>query len=87
MSLATLQGEPVVLCFDDEAGRALLADVLRLEEAEGRVAKITDYYFAPDTVSAVASELGVGCKSAGYHQPPQTLVDMIATTGAPWIAA
>jgi RNA polymerase sigma-70 factor (ECF subfamily) len=87
MSVATLHGEVVVLCFDEESGRALLTDVLRLEEVDGRVAKITDYYFAPDTLSAVAGALGVGCKSVGYHQPPETLVEMIATTGAPWIAA
>ena len=87
LAVETVEGETVVLCFEAAAGGEALCDVLRLEELDGRIAKITDYYFAPETLAAVAEALGVPSKGAGYHQPPQVLAQMIASTGAPWLEA
>ena len=87
VAVVTIEGERVVLFFEAADDGEALCDVLRLEELDGRIAKITDYYFAPETLAAVAEALGVPSKSAGYHQPPQVLAEMIATTGAPWLAA
>jgi RNA polymerase sigma-70 factor (ECF subfamily) len=87
IALAAVEGETVVLMFEISDEGNALTDVLRLEEIEGRIAKITDYYYAPDTLAAVAEGLGADCKHAGYHQQPDTLVEMIATTGAPWLEA
>ena len=85
LAVATIEGEVAVLMFQARDGGESLFDVLRLEEIEGHIAKLTDYYFAPDTLAAVAAHIGLPCKHAGYHQPPETISEMIATTGAPWL--
>ena len=77
-------GERVVLCLLDGEGGPTLTDVLRLEEADGCVTRIVDHYFCPDTLAAVGGELGLKVASAGYHQDPETLTGMIATTTMPW---
>jgi RNA polymerase sigma-70 factor (ECF subfamily) len=81
---ALVGGETVVLCLLDGPDGPALTDVLRLEEADGRVARIVDYYFAPDTLAAVGAELGLAVASAGYHQGADVLPQMIATTTLPW---
>lgn len=81
---AVYRGETVALFFD-EAGR--LYDVTRIEEADGLVARLIHHCFCPDTVAAIGAELGLVVASLGYHQPPEVLADMIATTTLPWGAA
>lgn len=81
---ANVGGESIVLCLRDGPGGPTLADVLRLEAADGLVARIVDYYFCPDTLAAIGAELGLAVSSAGYHQDPETLTRMIATTTLPW---
>jgi len=87
LAVATVEGEVVVLMFEAAGGGEVLIDVLRLEEEDGRVAKITDYCYAPDTLAAVADAIGGPHKRAAYHQPPHILAEMIASTGAPWLEA
>jgi len=62
----------------------VLSDVLRLEEADGLIGRIVDYYFCPDTLALVAAELGLPLSPAGYHQGAEILPRMIATTTLPW---
>jgi RNA polymerase sigma-70 factor (ECF subfamily) len=81
---AVVGGETVVLCLLDGPAGPALTDVLRLEEADGLVARIVDYYFAPDTLAAVGAELGLPVSDAGYHQGVETLPRMIETTTLPW---
>ena len=81
---ATYRGETVVLFFDDDHR---LYDVARIEEADGLVARLIHHCFCPDTVAAIGAELGLPVTSWGYHQPPEMLVQMIATTTLPWGAA
>jgi len=75
------RGEPVVLFFN-EAGR--LYDLVRLERDDGMVSRITNYCYCPDTLKVVGEELGLEASTMGYHQPPQILTRMIATTTLPW---
>lgn len=75
------RGEPVVLFFN-EAGR--LYDIVRLEGDGELVSRITNYCYCPDTLEAVAAELGHQVSPLGYHQPPDILTRMIATTTLPW---
>jgi RNA polymerase sigma-70 factor (ECF subfamily) len=81
---AVVGGETVVLCLLDGPSGPTLTDVLRLEEADGLVARIVDYYFAPDTLTTVGTELGLPVSNAGYHQGAETLPGMIETTTLPW---
>jgi RNA polymerase sigma-70 factor (ECF subfamily) len=78
-------GEAVVLAFHQGAdGLDALHDVMRLEEADGLVSRITNYCFCPDTIRLIGDELGLAVEPWGYHQPPEVLVRMIATTTLPW---
>jgi RNA polymerase sigma-70 factor (ECF subfamily) len=81
---ATLAGERVVLCFEDRPEGRRLVDVLRLDESDGCVARIIDYFFCPDTLAAVGDELGLPVADAGYHQGVEVLPRMIRTTTLPW---
>ncbi len=79
------RGEWVALFFHtDGRGEEALFDVMRLEGAEGRVSRIVNYCFCPDTVRAVAGDIGVAARPWPYHQGPETLPSMIATTTLPW---
>lgn len=78
---AVYLGETVVLFFDD---RDRLYDIVRLEGDDGLVTRIVNHCFCPDTVAQVGGELGLETTSLGYHQPPDILPRMIATTTRPW---
>lgn len=79
------RGEWVVLCLHTDAtGAEALYDVLRLEGADGKVSRIRNYCFCPDTVRHVGVELGLPVRPWAYHQGPETLPNMIATTTLPW---
>lgn len=81
LAAATYLGEAVVLFFDD-ADR--LYDVLRLEEVDGLACRLVHHCYCPDTVRFIAAELGLVSTAIGYHQPPEVLVRMIASTTLPW---
>ncbi len=75
------QGEALVIL----TGPSIAAnDIVRIEASDGQVVRLTDYCYAPETLAHVAAELGVEMKAKNYHQPAQTLVEMIATTTLPW---
>ncbi len=82
LAAAVYRSEPVVLFFQEDGDK--LYDVVRLEEADGLVSRLTHHCFCPDTVRVIAGELGLAFASIGYHQPPQVLERMIATTTLPW---
>jgi RNA polymerase sigma-70 factor, ECF subfamily len=78
------RGEQVVLAFQARPDGAALYDVMRLEESDGLVSRLTNYCFCPDTLKVVAAELDLPLLLWGYHQPPEILPGMIATTTLPW---
>ena len=85
IAAADYRGEWMALFFHtDRTGEEALFDVMRLEGAEGRVSRIVNYCFCPDTIRAVAADLGVVARPWPYHQGPETLHGMIATTTLPW---
>ena len=75
------RGETVILAFNAQGG---LYDVMRLEEADGLVSRVVNYCFCPDTLRLIGGELGLPLSLLGYHQPPEILPRMIATTTLPW---
>jgi RNA polymerase sigma-70 factor (ECF subfamily) len=79
-----VQGESVVAYTFAHKGRRRLGGLVRLEEAEGRIARIINYFYCPDTLAAVATELGLEPWSNGYHQTGETLDNMIAAAKLPW---
>ncbi|HLY80327.1 MAG TPA: RNA polymerase sigma factor [Caulobacteraceae bacterium] len=62
-----------------------LVSVTRLEEEDGRASRVFTYLFAPDTLAAVAADLGLAYVRGPYHQAPDTLVNMVASTTLPWM--
>jgi RNA polymerase sigma-70 factor (ECF subfamily) len=80
-------GEPIVLHFKGKGQARRLTSITRFEEADGLVSRILDYCFCPDTLAAVATELGLPFARPAYHQNPDTLERMIATTVLPWRGA
>jgi RNA polymerase sigma-70 factor (ECF subfamily) len=85
LEAAVYRGETVILGLNIEAdGPDSLYDVIRLEEADGLVSRIVNYCFCPDTLRAIGEDLGVPVRAWGYHQPPDVLPRMIATTTLPW---
>jgi RNA polymerase sigma-70 factor (ECF subfamily) len=79
-----LDGEDVVAILFQTGSGEQLCEVLRLDGDDGRVSRIVDYCFAPETMAYVAHALGYPAMPLGYHQDADTLVTMIATTTKPW---
>ncbi|HLZ83979.1 MAG TPA: RNA polymerase sigma factor [Caulobacteraceae bacterium] len=79
-----VDGEPVVAFTFVTGGVKRLGGLERLEEVEGRISRIINYYFCPDTLAHAAAALGMAPWSNGYHQEGETLSRMIATAGLPW---
>jgi RNA polymerase sigma-70 factor (ECF subfamily) len=77
-------GEAIVLHFKGAGDAQRLTSLTRLDEDDGGVSRIRDYCYCPDTLAAVADELGLPVERTAYHQQPETLVRMIATTTLPW---
>jgi RNA polymerase sigma-70 factor (ECF subfamily) len=63
-------GEPLLLLWDtpvDGSAPEAVSDVLRVETADGRVARVRWYYFCPETITEVAGRLGVPARPHGYR--------------------
>ena len=79
-----VEGETVVAFTFVAKGVKRLGGLERLEEVEGRISRIINYYFCPDTLAHAAAALGIAPWSNGYHQDAATLSRMIARAGLPW---
>ncbi|HSJ96848.1 MAG TPA: RNA polymerase sigma factor [Myxococcota bacterium] len=66
---AIFHGEPIVLHFHTRRGKEALDVVVRLEEQDGRVARLRSYGFCPEVVREVGSELGLPVLT-GLHRAP-----------------
>jgi RNA polymerase sigma-70 factor (ECF subfamily) len=66
---AELEGEPILLAFATYRGREALEAVFRVEERDGRIARIRAYGFCPETMRAVGEALGVRVRTGIYRAP------------------
>jgi RNA polymerase sigma-70 factor, ECF subfamily len=80
-----IEGQPVSVGVHTTAsGRRFVAGVSRFEEADGRIARHTGYFFCPETLALVAEALGIEAANHGYHQTPDVLERMIGAARLPW---
>ncbi|HXZ84155.1 MAG TPA: sigma-70 family RNA polymerase sigma factor, partial [Myxococcota bacterium] len=68
--LAELSGEPIVLGFRKLDGFEGLNEIHRIQESDGKIVRIRCYCFCPDTLRAVAAELGIAALRKPYRSPP-----------------
>jgi len=64
-----LDGEPILLGFTTRHGREALEQVLRLEEVDGRIARLRGYAFCPETMREVGERLGLRVRTGLYRYP------------------
>jgi RNA polymerase sigma-70 factor (ECF subfamily) len=67
--LALWDGEPIVLGFRTLDGVVGLNEIHRIEESDGRIARVRCYCFCPDTLRSVAERLGVPALRRPYRSP------------------
>ena len=79
-----LEGEYIVAFTLVSSDKKRLGGLERLEEVDGTISRIINYYFCPDTLAFAAGKLGLEPWSNGYHQDQETLSRMIAHAGLPW---
>jgi RNA polymerase sigma-70 factor (ECF subfamily) len=66
---AFLAGEPIVLHFHTRNGREAMDAVTRVEEEDGRIARLRSYGFCPETILEVGSTLGIEVLTGLYRAP------------------
>ncbi|MEN8161275.1 MAG: RNA polymerase sigma factor [Myxococcota bacterium] len=66
---AELDGEPILLGFATRRGREALEQVLRIEEVDGRIARLRGYAFCPETMREVGERLGLPVRTGLYRYP------------------
>jgi RNA polymerase sigma-70 factor (ECF subfamily) len=65
-----LEGEPLLLRFATRhGGSEALELVMRLEEVDGKIARVVSYGFCPETMREVAAALGVEARTGAYRIP------------------
>lgn len=79
-----LDGELVLVGIHASQGKDYLVSLVRLEESDGKVARVINYYFCPDTLAYAAKVLGYLPPKRDYHQDAETLARMIADASLPW---
>lgn len=67
------EGEPILLGFATYRGREGLRSVFRVEESEGRIARLRSYGFCPETMRALGETLGLHVVTGLYHAPEPAL--------------
>jgi RNA polymerase sigma-70 factor (ECF subfamily) len=80
-----LEGEWVAAGIYRSGEKEYLVSLVRLEEADGKVARVINYFFCPDTLAHAAEALGYLPPKRDYHQDPETLARMIADATLPWV--
>jgi RNA polymerase sigma-70 factor (ECF subfamily) len=64
-----LDGEPILLGFTTRRGREALEQVLRLEEMDGKIARLRGYAFCPETMRELGAHLGLRVRTGLYRYP------------------
>lgn len=79
-----IEGEWCACAVYTANGKEYLVSLVRQEESDGKVARVINYAFCPDTLAAAAEMLGYAAPRRGYHQDAETLTRMIAGMRVPW---
>ena len=66
---ALYEGEPLILCFATRGGAEALEQILRIEERDGGIARLRGYAFCPESMRAVAEDLGLPVRTGLYRFP------------------
>jgi hypothetical protein len=66
---ALYQGEPIILGFATRRGREALEVALRIEEREGRIARLRGYAFCPETIREIGAVFGLRVRTGLYRYP------------------
>ena len=66
---ALYQDEPLMLGLVMRRGREALEQVLRLEECDGRIARLRGYAFCPETMREIGAALGLHVRTGLYRYP------------------
>lgn len=82
-----LDGKLVIAGIYASGEQEYLVSLVCLEESDGKVARVINYYFCPDTLSYAATALGYLPPKRDYHQDADTLKRMIGEARLPWKAA
>lgn len=64
------EGEPLLVLWEtpvDGSAPEAVSDILRIDTADGRIARMRWYYFCPQTLTEVTGLLGVPARVHGYH--------------------
>jgi hypothetical protein len=69
MQLAEVAGEPVALGFVTRRGREALEQVMRIDEEQGRIARLRGYAFCPETMREIGAALGLPVRTGLYRYP------------------
>jgi hypothetical protein len=77
-------GELVLAGIHATKGNEYLVSLVRFEESEGKVARVLNYHFCPETLAYAADALGYLAPKRDYHQDTETLTRMIADAALPW---
>lgn len=64
-----IEGDLVLLALVTRKGREALMSVFRIDEDEGRIARIRSYGFCPETIRAIGGMLGVPVFTGLYRAP------------------
>ncbi len=77
-------GQWILVTWQLPRSAAILAGVNRFEEEDGRIARIWEYHYCPETIAEIAAALGATPLQHGYHQPPDILSRMVESAMLPW---
>ncbi|HKN00881.1 MAG TPA: hypothetical protein VJX23_10225, partial [Candidatus Binataceae bacterium] len=79
--------EWIVVIWAGPRSAATVGSVNRFEEEDGRIARIWEYYFCPETIAEIARELSAKPSNNGYHHTPEISSRVIASAVLPWSPA
>lgn len=69
LATGTFEGAALVLCFATRQGRKALEQVLRIDDVDGRMARLRGYAFCPQTMREIGAALGHEVRTVLYRVP------------------
>jgi RNA polymerase sigma-70 factor (ECF subfamily) len=69
LATGTFEGAALVLCLAARQGREALEQVLRIDDVDGRIARLRGYAFCPQTMREIGAALGHEVRTGLYRVP------------------